>query len=1054
MPLGLRIAGRKAVLKQSFASAGPHLVGLQETRLQASECQPDEDYYIFNAEADAKGHGGCALWLSRHRPYGSCRGQPLFFQERDITVVSTSYRHVTANVLAPRLRLHVQVIHAPSVPTSGRSAVRAFWSERAAELAHRPSGADFVLLCDANSRLGSTVSLHVGDKHSDTENEAGTLFHEFLAQISAFAPATFSDFQQGPGDTWCSPCGRWSRIDYVVLPLAWQFFDITTRTLPDAETLQKRDDHAPVLARVSFARAAPATSYSVNVRKAVRPPLPQTSQDRLSARARFVSITAVPWMLHVDLHHSQLTDAWAQAWKDTAPASTTPQPRQSFLSTDTLSVVHLRRALRQYLRKEQQERHRRLLLIAFAAFRLQAEHLSFTGSAVAVADRWLRHIDCSEAQALYALQLSTKTIRRKVSADRAQYLSGLATQVTSCTLRDPRALYQAVRKAFPSARPSRRSAFKPLPSLLLEDGTRAASFEDRNEGWRAHFAAQEAGDKITPSEYTQHFSTYSCKPAWSFDVAVVPSLRQIEAVIHTLQAHKAVGSDSVSAELLRADVPAASRQLLPMLAKAAIRVFEPVAFRGGDLFLLAKRASKVLGCDAYRSILISSVPGKVYHRCLRQQLLPAFDQTRHPLHAGIIAGQGIELISLTAKTFFSLCNHTGQKAALIFFDLKAAFYQVVRQLLVDTRDSDEELLKLFHRLGLPPSAAAELKDKLSGVLLLEAAGVSAHARALVADLFQGTYFRLTTGTAITLTRRGTRPGDPAADLSFAFTLSAYIDAAVKALADRNLLADLPSGPDRPPWVRHRTPVDLQCPAWADDFFFPQTGATFPALLTRVISSTTLLTEHASSLGMTVKFGEDKTAALLPAELLAKHAALLATDPEGAMGLHLQDTTRQVACFLPAVHTYKHLGGILTSDSNPSPDLHFRYAQSMGVVRPLRRKLFGDLRFELPVRRTLLRSLAVSRYVHTAAAMLLHATVHKRLWELSLESSCCQARRRRSGPQLRGASARSGRLSCSRSGQCASYVPPQAFHCRPRQSCSPFVGPLGTSFQKLVACSAA
>ena len=589
-------------------------------------------------------------------------------------------------------------------------------------------------------------------------------------------------------------------------------------------------------------------------------------------------------------------------------------------------------------------------------------------------------MDHSEAQALCALQLSTKTIRRKVAADRELYLSGLADRAASSTLRDPRALYQAVRRAFPSARPSRRSAFKPLPSLVLADGTKAASFDERNEGWRTHFAEQEAGDKITPEGYRTHFSAYRKKPAWSFDVSVVPSLRQVEAVIHTLQPHKAVGSDSVSAELLRTDVPAASRQLLPVLAKAAIRAFEPVVFRGGDLFLLAKRASKVLGCEAYRSILISSVPGKVYHRCLRQHLLPAFTSTRHQLHAGIIAGQGIELISITAKTFFSLCNRAGRQAALIFFDLKAAFYQVVRQMLVDPQDSDEELLVLFHKLGLPPAAAAELRDKLSGILLLEQAGVSAHARALVADLFQGTYFRLTTGTAVTLTRRGTRPGDPAADLLFAFTLSAYIDVAVKALKARDLLADLPSASSRPAGVAHQGEVDLQCPAWADDFFFPQTGATPSCLLARVRASTTLLTEHASSLGMTVKFGEDKTAVLLPAELLARHADLLDVDSEDRAGLLLRDAVRDVPCFLPATHTYKHLGGILTSDSSPAPDLHFRYAQSMGIVRPLRRKLFGDLRFDLPIRRTLLRSLAVSRYVHTAAALLLHATVHKRLWE--------------------------------------------------------------------------
>ena len=390
---GLRLPGRKAVLKHSLAAYGPHLVGLQETRLQASDSQPDDEYYIFNAEADGKGHGGCALWVSKHRPFGHCRGQPLYFQERDLTVVSTSHRHLTANLLAPRLRLHIQVIHTPSVPSAGSQAVRSFWSERTAELAHRPSGTDFILLCDANARLGSIVSMHVGDHHSDTENDAGTLFHEFLAQASAFVPSTFPDFQQGPSGTWCSPLGKWSRIDYVVLPLTWQFFDIVTQTLPDAETLQKREDHVPVLSQVSFARSAPATSYSVNTRKAVRPPPPQTPQDRLLARQRFDTVPAVPWSLHVDIHHRQLTEAWVQAWTDISPAAPAPCPRQAFLSEDTLSVVQLRRALRLYLKQEQSERHHRLLLIAFAAFRHHTGHTVFTFNAVAAADRWLRHMD-------------------------------------------------------------------------------------------------------------------------------------------------------------------------------------------------------------------------------------------------------------------------------------------------------------------------------------------------------------------------------------------------------------------------------------------------------------------------------------------------------------------------------------------------------------------------------------------------------------------------------------------------------------------------------------
>ena len=160
--VGMRILGRKAVLQGSLERFHPHVIGLQETRLDNSEFQRDPEFFICNAESDDMGVGGCSLWFSRRRPYGVCAGQPLLFQESDITVVSLSHRHLTVNLLAPRLRLHIQVIHALSVPTSGVEAVRAFWSARADEIQHRPAGTDYVLLCDANSRVGGIVSLHIG----------------------------------------------------------------------------------------------------------------------------------------------------------------------------------------------------------------------------------------------------------------------------------------------------------------------------------------------------------------------------------------------------------------------------------------------------------------------------------------------------------------------------------------------------------------------------------------------------------------------------------------------------------------------------------------------------------------------------------------------------------------------------------------------------------------------------------------------------------------------------------------------------------------------------
>ena len=919
----------------------PHLVGLQETRLPQAEVQPDPDYHIFTTAADAAGVGGCALWLSKHLPYGTSKEGALRFQEHHVTVLSTSPRHLTANILTDRLRLHVQVVHAPSFLSVGATALRHFWAQRASEVHQRPANADFVLLCDSNAKLGKVSSLHVGDHQAEDENQAGQIFHEFLVSVDGYLPSTVATVHRGPGGTWRSPLGHWSRLDFVVTPCHWADFDASSQVLYEVETLQQRDDHVPVWYQCAFSRWAPAKSYVTSRKQVFRPPAACTRSDREAARQSLTTVPAFPWLSNVDVHYRSLV----QAWQGVAASATQESGRATpctFLSDTTQQMIQVRTALRQYLRAEALERRRRWLLIAFAAFVRYHQGTTFEGAAVCTADQWLFDLDVSEARALHYLYISTKAIRRCVADDRLAYLDDLAKQASRYDLRDPAALFKAIRKAFPSAKASRRSVYKPLPSLVLTDGTVAQSFEERCAGWRAHFAAQEAGYSATTEEYVNHFQQYLPKPAWVFDEKAVPSLFQVEATVLTLQRRKAAGADAISAELLKLDVPSTSRQMLPVFVKAALRATEPVTFRGGTLCLLAKRAASALGCDGYRSILVSSVPGKIYHRCIRQQVLPAFLANKAPLHGGIQKGQGIEQVSLAAKTFFALSNSPGQCGALVFFDLKAAFYQVLRQSVVTTTEDDASLLRLFHHLDIPGTALEELRRHLTQVALLEEAGVSSHTRALVSDLFEGTYFRLSQSEELTITKRGSRPGDPAADLLFAFTLSALVRSSLDVLRRTGNLPTMPSPVSRPHYLLQDRQLDLQCPSWADDFFFPQTGSTHQDLLDRVSRAVGVLTSRACAAGMQVKFGTDKTAALLPAGILVHSQHLLEADPDGGHTLSAPLPVDFEPARLPAVHTYRHLGGIVASDCNPTPDLHFRFSQAMGIVRPLRRKLFGAL----------------------------------------------------------------------------------------------------------------
>ena len=687
----------------------------------------------------------------------------------------------------------------------------------------------------------------------------------------------------------------------------------------------------------------------------------------------------IPWTVEVDDHYAQLAQSWrdigAQLDSSTQVCQESTQP---YLSAHTRRLVEYRQELRKYLRQEAAERRRRHLIYGFVAIWLHARNRSFDLAQRRTLDHWFRELDISEAEALSRLHLFGFYLRKQVALDRRRYLQDLADNVKLQDLRNPRALYQAVRRAFPSARSSRQSSFRPLPAVTDAQGQLVTTPEDRAERWRSFFGDQEAGFPATDKACVTHTQEGPpLQPQTVFDIRVVPTLPELENITQALHTRKAAGLDCIAGEFLQTHVPTTMRQLIPIYLKASLATREPSQFRGGELICLAKKAGAALHCTGFRSILISSVPGKVLHRAVRSRLLDVLTHFRPPLQAGAIPGEGIEYISLAAQCFQQYREGRRQPWALVFYDIQAAFYSVVRELIVPTVQSEEGLLRLFHALKIPPQAVSELKSKLETLALLPSLQTSPHLVATVQDLYRGTWFKLSQSALLTITQRGTRPGDPAADAVFGLAMAALLHSIDEQLIRAGLAPEVPKATHVPGWAALQSEPRWGCPAWADDFVQPVDGDCSAQLLCKVQQGVGLVSGCVSSMGMRLTFDAEKTAVLLPA----------GTD------MHQQPIQRQGdSCYipiedhvtgehhrLPVIHAYKHLGGILTADASPVMDLHHRHAKAMSVVKPLRAKLFAQRTQPLTLRRTLLRSLALSKYVHTGAAILLKAAFHQRLW---------------------------------------------------------------------------
>ncbi|CAE7878516.1 PETs, partial [Symbiodinium microadriaticum] len=830
-PAGLKFLGRRAVLQRSLAELTPLFVGLQETRLQETATLPDSKYFIFQSGATAAGVGGCALWVSKEHPYAERQSVKYYFRQEHATATGFSHRHINVTFVAPFLRLFVMVAHGPSPANHTIEEVAAFWKARAQDLATRPQGMEYLILTDANSKVGSVQSSVVGPCNAEPESDAGTIFHTFLAEAGAFLPSTYPSLHEGPGETWFSSVNNAAhRLDYIGIPESWQHFALTSKVLTGFESLQLREDHRPVYLRATFSRILRQHAYHVRTRQAIRPATPE---DHI-AKAKQVSVLAglptAPWQRSVDDQYAVFVKEWTDAGRAMQP----PPGRvltQCFLSETALDLIDRRKALRLYLSREEHERNRRLLLIAFAGFLHLWRATSFSEVHRAAACTWLADIDHSIARAVALLRHFAQQVRRQVSIDRNVYLHSLTEQVQHASPKDSQALYRAVRKAFPAARSSRRSNLQPLPAVYNNDGQLATTPEEKQECWRQHFASQELGEVVSDETYLDKFRHRPVTDTPVFDLEVVPSLPEVEQIILGLKKHKAPGPDSITADLLRTAPTAASRQLYPILLKSTLMIQEPVEFRGGNLICLAKKAGAALQCKDFRSILLASVPAKVQHRHLRGKLLPLLQQHGHPTQAGAKAGVGIEAISLLARSFQVAHQKKHWPWAMTFYDWQAAFYRVVRETLVPAQQDDATFRALLHRIGIPPASLEELANQLHRLAALPA--------------------------------MGTRPGDPAADILFSLSFAAFLKSVEASLQEQGLAASPLPAAELPPWAQSPCEATVGFPAWADDFAHLQNAAAVCEILPRVQRSTQLIQERATSIGMVLTYATDKTAVMLP-----------------------------------------------------------------------------------------------------------------------------------------------------------------------------------------------
>ena len=671
----------------------------------------------------------------------------------------------------------------------------------------------------------------------------------------------------------------------------------------------------------------------------------------------FRTLPLFPWQMNVHDHAVKVTDLIADFLHDRFRVSGRGA-RSSSISQPTWEIHDRLTAIRRRLKHIARHRDLTLLGGSFAAW---------AGRASGHCRGWLRHrfqLACRAGSLWLELSRLSAEFRQSRKADRAAYVSDIADKAANAS---PSEIFTMLRPVFPSSR--RPLGPRPLPSVKKPDGELCTDPYEAAETWRSYFSSLELGQCLTPDALAascvaaQHDR---CLPT-RFDLGCVPSLLELERRFRAVKAGRAFGLDAIPPIVLKLFAPQLARVFFPVVMKMTCYVSEPLVWKGGELVAFYKGKGLHTDCRSLRSILLASTVGKAVHATVRTKAAPYYSAAALPLQAGGRPGMSVLFPAQALRCHLRSAASRGDSAGVVLFDVQSAFYSVLRHLAVGRTCSDADITLIVRDLGLSPSAASELRALLHQACAAQEAGVPEHLCSLLAALHSNTWFMYKNSPYLTATRKGSRPGDPLADLVFNFLFLQVLKDVHSALKVEGLVASLPFATDRHLWDPvFDTQVELSPFVWADDLALAVSASSPTSLPVAAARTAGLACDSLAVRGFTPNTSKGKTECLLaprgPRSVEVRKQ--LFAGPRQQLSVL---TEHGPSYSIGIVPVYRHLGGLLDAKGALQRELRARAAKATGVFNKSRKHVFANPAIPLSKRLVLLNGSVLSILAYGAGS---------------------------------------------------------------------------------------
>ena len=214
-----------------------------------------------------------------------------------------------------------------------------------------------------------------------------------------------------------------------------------------------------------------------------------------------------------------------------------------------------------------------------------------------------------------------------------------------------------------------------LPKLEDAAGQAICGQESLDELWLSYFGDMELGQPMETNAFLdmsrQRLHNYDdflpdAEGATYFELYV-------ERAFRSTKRHKVTGLDMVPGGVLKKLPSRLAAAYFPLMLKASTRLQQCVPWRGGVLAECYKQSGPVAQTTSYRSLFVSSMPGKAYHRIIREKVLAQTENMLADTHFGARRGASVLIPSQIIILFQKWQKKLNQSAAVVFLDTRSAY---------------------------------------------------------------------------------------------------------------------------------------------------------------------------------------------------------------------------------------------------------------------------------------------------------------------------------------------------------------------------------------------